>query len=325
MIEETFQVMVFVVCMVGSAFYAGIETGIISINRMRLRHHVREGLPGTETLEYYLEDTDRLLGTTLVGNNLTMVIVSIVLASLFANLFGSGGESIAAFVATVRVLIFGEYLPKAWFHSQPLERCRRFARLLRASEIVFKPISVTALWLTRWIVPGSSGSLPESTPFVTREDLKVLAREGEEHGVLSEEERVMIHRVFELSGKRAREIMVPREKITLINRNDTLTSFFETARSSGFTRLPVYDEEKKTFSGVVNVFDVLSFRGDSTGRPFGWLARRPLFVHESTPVDDILPLMRRFRQPMCLVTSTRENVCGLITTEDILEEIVGTA
>jgi putative hemolysin len=324
MMIEAFQIVVFLLCMVGSAFYAGIETGIISIHRMRLRHHVREGLPGAETLENFLKDSDRLLGTTLVGNNLTMVVVSVVLASLFAQLFESGGESIAAFVATVLVLIFGEYLPKAWFHSRPLERCRRFARLLRLSEIVFRPVSTAVLWITRWIVPGSTGSLTDSAPFVTREDLKVLAREGEEHGVLSQEERVMIHRVFELSGKRAREIMIPRDEITLVNRSDTLTSLFNTARTSGFTRLPVYDEDKKQFSGIVNVFDALSYRGDSTDRPLAWLARPPVFVHESTPVDDILPIMRRYKQPMCLVTGARENVCGLITTEDILEEIVGT-
>jgi len=325
MMIEAIQIIVFIVCMAGSAFYAGIETGIISIHRMRLRHHVREGLPGADTLEDFLEDSDRLLGTTLVGNNLTMVVVSVVLASLFAHHFGAGGESVAAIVATVLVLIFGEYLPKAWFHSRPLERCRRFVRLLRLSEIVFRPISTAVLWITRWIVPGSTGSLSDSAPFVTREDLKILAREGEEHGVLSQEERVMIHRVFELSGKRAREIMIPREEIIHVNRNDTLTSFFDVARSSGFTRLPVYDEDQKKFSAIVNVFDALSYRGDSTDRPLAWLGRPPLFVHESTPVDDILPIMRRYRQPMCLVTGARENVCGLITTEDILEEIVGTS
>jgi len=320
---ELLQLVAIVVCMGGTAFYAGIETGVISIHRMRLRHSVREGLPRADILEGFLENSDRLLGTTLVGTNLFMVIVSVVCASLGASLSHRWGEPTAAACATVLILVFCEYLPKAWFHSKPLDRCLQFARLLRISEVVFHPISTVIVWLTRWLVPGDAASLSEAVPFVTREDLKVLAHEGEEHGVLSTEEREMIHRVFELSSKQAKEIMIPRDQVTAVDRNAGMNAFFETARTSGFTRMPVYDEANAQFVGIINVLFVLSSAGDDTSRRVDWFMRPPLFVREDTPVDDILPIMRRYREPMCLVVNEQEDVTGLITTEDILEEIVG--
>lgn len=317
------QLLLIAFCMAGSAFFSGIETGVISIHRMRLRHFVRESLPGAATLQWFLDHSDRLLGTTLVGNNICNVIVSVVSASIAVGYLGAWGEPSATVLVAMLLLVFCEYLPKTWFQGRPLDRCRRFAGLLRISEVVFRPLSTGAVWLTRWLVPGPSKSLPESVPFVTREDLKILAREGEKDGVLSPRERVMIHRVFELSAKRAHQIMVPRSEMVYVNEKTTVAGFFETARQSKFTRIPVYDAGTDTFTGVINVFYVLSRKADPDQKAAP-LARPPLFVGESMPIDDILPLMRRFRHPMCLVKNSEEKIVGLITTEDILEEIVGT-
>ncbi|MDA0989473.1 MAG: CNNM domain-containing protein [Verrucomicrobia bacterium] len=320
---EFIQFTLILICMAGTAFYAGIETGMISIHRMRLRHFVRQGLPGADILQDLLSNSDRLLGTTLVGTNLCMVVVSVLSASLAVHFFHHWGEAVAVLVDSVFILIFCEYLPKAWFHGRPLDRCRRFSRLLKYSEIVLRPVSMSIIWLTRFIVPGSSNKLSDAVPFVTREDLKVLTRESEEHGILSPEESVMIHRVFELSGKLARQIMIPVGKVTRVSSAATVTQFLDVARESGFTRMPVFDEEKGKYVGIINVFFVLSYGAGEAEHPVEWYAKPPLLVRESTPVDDILPLMRRFRQPMCLVKSDAEIITGMITTEDILDEIVG--
>ena len=309
-------------CMVGAAFFAGIETGVISIHRMRLRHFVRESLPGAATLQWFLDHSDRLLGTTLLGTNICVVIVSVVSASVFARLIGAWGETLATVTVAILVLILCEYLPKSWFQSRPLDRCRRFAGLLKISEIAFRPLSLGIVWLTQWLVPGPTGSLAESVPFVTREDLKILAREGEKDGVLSPRERVMIHRVFELSTKCAHDIMVPRSQMVFIDEETAVNGFFETARQSKFTRIPVVDKKSDRFTGVLNVFYALSSKAEGSQKA-SVLARPPLFTTEDMPIDDILPLMRRFRHPMCLVKNATGEVTGLITTEDILEEIVG--
>lgn len=313
-----------IICMCLYAFFAGIETGVISIHRMRLRHFVKEGDLNARVLEGFIENYDRLLGTTLVGTNICVVITSVIAASLAIKLMRTGGEAVSSLIVSLLVLVFCEFLPKAWFRNRPIERCSRFVTGLRYAELLFKPISVTIIGITKLLVPGPAKSFAKPVPFVTREDLKILAREGEKDGVLSPRERDMIHRVFELSGKRAGEIIIPRKEMTVVYTDMSIPAFYNMARSRGFTRMPVIDRETGAFVGIINVFYVLSSAyAKSENATVGQFIRRPLLINENMPVDDIFPLLRRARQPMCLVTDTAGEVTGLITTEDILEEIVG--
>ena len=310
------------VCMIGHAFYAGIETGVISIHRMRLRHFVRKGSTNARILESFVTNFDRLLGTTLVGTNICLVVISVVSASLASRLHVPGGEGTSSAVMTLLVVVFAEYLPKAWFHSRPLERCQRFAGVLRVSEWILMPISFTVLSITKLISHGDKTAFAKPDPFVTREDLKILAREGEKDGVLSSKERYMIHRVIELSGKKAEDVMVPATEMVVAFSDMKMPEFFALARDCGLTRLPVLDRESGDFIGIINVFYVLSEGERQTGRTVGDFARPPQFIPARMPVDDILPRMRRARQPLCLVRKD-DAVVGLVTTEDVLRTIVG--
>ncbi len=310
-------------CLMFGAFFSGIETGLISIHRLRLRHFVRRGESGARLLQGYLDHPDRLLGTTLVGTNLSVVILSVVATGLLAHLFGPVGEPLAAVSVSLAVLVFGEYLPKTWFHSRPLERCRRFVGVLRVAEVVLRPLAILIVGVSRLLVRGDKRSFSSPAPFVTRDDLKVLAREGERDGVLSPRERTMIHRVFELSGKRASEIMVPLEEVHHVQTDTTVEAFRTLVRETGRTRMPVFDSRRDAFVGVINVFQVFSGAAMEPGRTVEDFMRPAFFIRADMPVDDILPRMRRFRQPMCLVIDEEDCVIGLVTTEDILEEIVG--
>lgn len=312
---------IILMCMLGSSFFSGMETGVISIHRMRLRHASRSGEHSSKLLEAYIADSDRLLGTTLTGNNICLVVMS-VLATSMVSAYGSWAETSSTVIMSVAVLIFCEYLPKAWFRSRPLDRCRRFTRFLRISEIALYPISKAIVFSSMWFIPGSRKGFARSAPFVTREDLEYLVHEGEQTGVLSPKERFMIHRVFDLSDRKAREIMTPLRQMSFVEADMNLAEFYEVARRCGFTRMPVYDGNRDEYTGVINVFYVLSSRNTDPNAKVAAFARPPLFIDAEMPVDDILPKLRRFRQPMCLVKEKGE-VAGLITTEDILEEIVG--
>lgn len=319
---DPFILLCIVGCMVGQAFFCGMETGVISIHRMRLKHFVKKGESGAKMLQDFLDHSDRLLGTTLVGTNIFLVVISVLAASLTNKAFGHASEPLSTIIVSVILLIFCEYLPKSWFRERPLERCRRYVGVLRLSEIVFTPISFVIIGITRMLVPGPRKSLSKPVPFVTREDLKILVKEGEQDGVLSPRERVMINRVIELSGKKARDIMIPRNKMEYVRSDTMLSDFFAKARETGFTRSPVWDEKTDTFVGVINVFYLLSQEADKT-RNVSELSRPPLFIPAEMPADDIFPKMRRSHQPLSLVVDESASVIGMITTEDILEEIVG--
>ncbi len=315
--------LVIVICMLGEAFFSGMETGMISIQRLRLRHLVDEGSRRARILQNFLDHSDRLLGTTLVGTNICVVIASVLAASVAAAFYPAWGKLISSVVMTAMLLVFCEYIPKAWFRSRPLERCIEFAHALRLSWIALRPLGAAVIWLTRCIVPRSSRGDRDGQPFVTRDDLKILTKELGEDGVISPRERTMIHRVFELSSRTAGQIMIPIDQMTLVHASTTVPELLQKTRGCGFTRLPVYSEQEKKFTGIVNIFDVLSSGAGPNGGCAADYMRTPQFISENMPVDDILPRMRSLRQPMCLVTNADSNAIGLVTTEDVLEEIVG--
>jgi CBS domain containing-hemolysin-like protein len=331
------QLIIILICLFGSAFYAGIETGIISIHRMRLEHKHRLGDETAGKLRDYLDNPDRLLGTTLVGNNICVVIISVVSVSIAEKILAHWGiiqetwintsinwtELISTLLTALIVLIFGEYLPKIWFYNKPQERCSRFIGVLRVSEIIFMPLSKTTIWITGILMPRLKSSFATSNTFVTKEDLKILTKESADVGELSPEEQLMINRVFELSHKRVHQIMIPLNKITFVNDDISLNEFFKVARDTGFTRIPAYNKKEDKFTGIINVFYVLSVPEQQYDRKISEFIRPPLLITEDMPVDDVLPHLRRSRNPTCLATNANGKVTGLVALEDILEEIVG--
>lgn len=312
-------------CLAGTAFFAGIETGVISIHRVRLRHHVEQGEAWAVILDDFLAHPDKLLGTTLVGTNLCMILASVLVAGIGVRLGGSAGEIILGILITLVVLVFCEYLPKAWFQSEPMQRCRPFAGLLRVSWLVLRPLSAMITWLTNWIVPGSPDGRGQTGryAFITKDELKVLAEEGQEHGLLSPRQKIMIHRVMELAAKTASQVMIPRARMTVTDAGATVDAFLSQAQQAGFTRLPVYDAAARKFVGIVNMFEPLAEERPTGDRPVAEFMRPPQFVPDTTPITEILPRLRRARQPMVLVTDAQSEVVGMITTEDIVREIVG--
>jgi len=317
------QLVVIVVCMLGEAFYSGMETGLISIHRMRLRHLLNEKRRGARLLQGFIDHPDRLLGTTLVGTNLCVETAAILAASAATTLMGQWGKPVVTVVLTALLVVFCEYLPKAWFQSRPLDRCLRFVDPLRWSWITLRPLGAIVTRIAGLLTPGGRDFSEARPAFVTRDELKLLTREGEQNGTLSPKERQMIHRVFELSHKTAKDIMIPREHMITVVRETTVPDLLHTARAAGVTRLPVTGEAPDEFVGIVNIFDVFAAPGATTEGTVADHMRPPPAIPEAMPVDEILPQMRMTRQQMCLVANEHNQVTGLVTTEDVLEEIVG--
>lgn len=317
------ELILILTCVAGSWFFSGIETGLISINRLRLRHLVRHKVKGALIAQRFLQKPDMLLGTVLVGNNIVNTVLSVMAASLGVRWFGAHGAWINSAVVTVLLLVLCEYFPKAWFQSFPARRCLPFAPLLNGLSRVLYPIGRPLMRVVQAMLPAPKDEGQKAQPVVTREELIHLAREGQQSGVLTPEEVRMIDGVFELKAMTCEEIMIPREKFLYVHHDTSVDDLRLFARAQDVSQFPVFHKEQQQFVGVVYIFDVLADEAPA-GKTAAAYLRPPQWVMRNTPVDHVLPRMRVTRQPVVLVTDEKYETVGLVALEDVLEEVVGT-
>lgn len=314
------QILLVVTAVALTGYYAGIETGIISLRRVRLEHLRRMGDRRARLVGHFLEHTDRLFGTTLVGTNLCTVAASVVAASLMVNWIGRWGAGISSVVMTVVILVFGEYLPKAWFRVRPTERSLRLVGFLSSSEKLLYPVGRLLTALIKLVMPLARHRDAFSHPFIRRDELRLLALESEVSGRITRREREIIDAILELPSRRVAEAMTPAQRMVTIPVDAPAGEAVELARRSGYMRLVVVSADGTRVVGVVNVLDVIRLEGERG--PLAEFLGPAYFVGPEAPLTEVLQQMRMLREPLLLVGS--EGDCrGLITTEDILRLVVG--
>lgn len=318
-------ILLFATCFVGTAFFEGIETGVISCHRLRLRALAEKGVKHLAILEYFLTNPDRLLGTTLIGTNICTVTLSVLAARYCSDLMGTWGDVVADILMTILILIFCGYIPKAWFQSDPIERSRPFATTLWFTSIVLRPLAYLITKITNVFLPSTLNQSNNTRPLISRDEIDLLAKESADRGILSPRQRIMIHRVVELTGKMAAQVMIPRERMVVVKHSQRIREFLDLTQLSHYTRLPVWDESAGKFVGIANLFDILALDPAEYERSIADFMRPPQFINATTPLTEIFPRMRSSRQPMGLVINVQTEVVGVLTTEDILNHIVGTA
>jgi putative hemolysin len=319
------ELTLFVFFLMASAFYSGIETGIVSINRVRLRHQVKRRDRRALLLERFMDDPENMLSTSLVGTNLANTAFTVIGTRMMVDLMGSPrvGGAVSAVVLTLLILVFGEYLPKAWFQSHPLVRSGRFMSIFRLSQILFKGISWPVVSLVRMVIPPPNVEEGEERARITRQDIQfLLSRESGSTPDLGEQRRRMVVGVFDLSEKQARDVMIPRERMLQVKPDTPMSEVLELARKSKVKTFPVYSEVEKRFTGILRLEDIFE-RIDDPDLTVPDLIRPPQYVEEDLPADDLIPWMRLSRQPVLLVRDDNGTVTGFVTTEVVLAEIVG--
>ncbi|MGD0650547.1 MAG: CNNM domain-containing protein [Verrucomicrobiia bacterium] len=306
-----------------SAFFSGIETGLISLNRVRLRHEVERRNRRAMILNTFVENTERLLGTTLIGTNLANVVVAVSASVLATHLFGANAliGLAATVVASSVLLIVSEITPKTLFRHYTHRLCMTCADVLNATAWLFAPLVGLFGVLMRAIARvGKRAEQPRSF-FVTREELKQLAKEGEAGGALTTDERQMIDGVFDFPYKTVHEIMVPLSRTVTVARDTPIRELFEISQRTGYARLPVREGDK--ISGVVNVYEILFENVARDGKTARELMQNAQFVRSTDRIDRILPVLRASRNPISVVINPEGQHLGIVTIEDIVGEIVG--
>ncbi|MFP8889861.1 hemolysin family protein [Natrialbaceae archaeon A-CW2] len=309
-----------------SGFFSSSEIAMFSLPKHRVEGMVEDEVPGAERVKALKDDPHRLLVTILVGNNIVNIAMSsIATAVISIHLGGLYGVIFATFGITAIVLLFGESAPKSYAVENTETWSVRIAKPLKATEYMLYPLVVLFDYLTRMVnrVTGSSGAI--ETPYVTRDEIQEMIESGEREGVLEEEEHEMLTRIFRFNNTIVKEVMTPRLDMTAVPRDAGIDEAIETSIQSGHARLPIYEGSLDNVQGVVHIRDLvrdLNY-GESADITIDDVIRPTLHVPESKNVDELLREMRENRMHMAIVIDEFGTTEGLVTMEDLVEEIVG--
>ena len=306
-----------------SAFFSASETAITTLWPWKVKE-LAEDEEGEGPFSLLERDITRFLTTILVGNNLVNIAATALVTDLATKAFGSAGVGIATGLMTFLVLFFGEITPKslAVHHADRLARV--VVRPIYWLSILLYPIGRFFTWASTLIL-RALGLEPRDEPLVTEDELRLILAGAERSGTIEEAEEDMIEGVLELGETQVKEIMVPRVEIVAVRAEASLREFLELVREHRFSRYPVYEENIDHVVGIALVKDLLDYVDD--GRldevRVGAIAHDPYFVPETMPVWNLLLELRRRKIHMAIVVDEFGGTAGLVTLEDIIEEIVG--
>ena len=318
------QTIALVILLIGSGFFSASETSLMSLSKIRIRHMQEEGVKGAKLVASLIEDSNKLLSTILVGNNVVNIAATSISTSLFMTLLGSNGVPVATAVMTVLVLLFGEITPKTIAANNSEKVAIFVSRPIKVIIFILKPV-VWVFNLVTGVIFKILGVKDKSNqPYITEEELKTMVNVGHEEGVLEIEEREIINNVFQFGDMQAKEAMVQRLDMIAINSEDKYEEIIEMFKNEKFSRMPVYNESIDDIIGILNIKDII-FLSDEEIQQFNIkdYIREPFFTYEFKKITQLLEEMKIEKSQMAIVVDEYGGTAGLITIEDLVEVIVG--
>jgi Mg2+/Co2+ transporter CorB len=318
-----------------SGFFSGSETALTAASRGKLRSQADRGNRGAARALDITEDNERLIGSVLLGNNLVNILATSLATALFTRAFGESGVALATLVMTLLVLIFAEVLPKTYAITRPEGAASIAARPIGIVVTVFAPIVSTVRWLVRGVLRLFGVQTdPDSHILAVREEIAGALQLGHSEGIVEKEDRDRILGALDLSDRAVEEIMLHRSGIEMIDADAPPEKILSQCLASPHTRLPVFKNEPENIIGVIHAKDLLRAMHKQLAGPDGSfadltefniveIAKEPYFVPETTSLDDQMREFLRRHSHFALVVDEYGSLQGLITLEDILEEIVG--
>ncbi|WP_294350989.1 hemolysin family protein [uncultured Clostridium sp.] len=321
----TGEIILLVILLVLSGFFSMAETALMSLSKIRIRHMVEEKVKGAKLVEKLLEEPNKLLGAILIGNNIVNIGASSLATNVTAKLLGGSEASIAisTFGMTILVLIFGEITPKS-IAKQKSESVSLFvSRPIRLCVIIFKPFVAIFTGISSLFIRLFGGDPKATEPFITEEELKTMVGVSEEEGVLEDVEKEMIFNVFDFADMQVKDVMVQRVDVTAIDSEATYDEILEVVKKEQFSRIPVYNENIDDVIGILNVKDLIIADQSSENFKVADYVREPFYTFEFKKIAEVFNEMKKTRTPMAVVLDEYGGTVGIITMEDIIEEIVG--
>ena len=315
------QIILFFVMIVLSAFFAMSETALVSLSRFKVRHWVEKKKFGSTYVKKLKDNPGVLLSTILVGNNLVNVAAAAIATSIAIEIFHENAIGIAIGVATFLILIFGDILPKSIGNN---------------NNEILAPIVAPVVWnlsiaiypLTRaleYFLKGVNKLIgTKKLPIVTEEELKIIVKASEEEGSIKEIEKKMIQRIFDFDNTLVSDVMTRKKSMILVSADMQIKDMLHLPIAKMYSRFPVYEKNKDNIVGILYLKDTLKFvKEGKFDIPVKQIMKKPFFVFGNKKMDTMLRLFQERKQHMAIVIDEKAHVVGLVTIENILEEIVG--
>ncbi|HXK44657.1 MAG TPA: hemolysin family protein [bacterium] len=305
-----------------AAFFSASETAFVSLGTYHLKKIPDED-PRKKRLEFWLKYPHRILATTLVGNTIVESLASILAASIAYRSSGRISLGIMAFLVMFLILVMGEIIPKS-LAKKYAEKFVGYAIVpMRIFTLILEPFNRFLLGFAEVFLSLFRVSIDSILPVVTEEDIKAMVSAGEEEGLIEEEERQMIHSIFELGDKMVSEVMIPRVNIVAVDVNATIKEILSLVAKEGYSRYPVYRGNFDAIEGIVYLKDIVARGFEREDLLAKDIMRKTYFVPETKKVNDLMKELQAQQIQMAIVVDEYGGTAGLVTMEDLVEEIVG--
>lgn len=316
------QIIVLVILIILSTYFSMSETALTSLSKIRLRTMVDEKIKNAKLIQNVIEEPDKLLSAILIGNNLVNIGASSLATSLAIQKWGSTGAGIATGLLTLIILIFGEITPKT-FATKNAEKVSLFViKPIKLCMDIFTPIIFILNIITGFILKLLGVKKNDNSPKITESELLTMVNVSHEEGVLEIDEREMINNVVDFANSDAKDVMIPRTDIIAVNITASYEELTELFKKETFSRMPVYEENIDNIVGIIALKDLL-FIKDINNFNIKNIMREPFFTYESKCLKELFSEMRVKRIPMAIIADEYGGTSGIVTLEDMLEEIVG--
>jgi putative hemolysin len=307
-------------CWIVLFFFNGIESGLLSIDPVRLRQNVKRRVPAALRLNRLLKNPERLLVTVLLVTNAADIVGLLLLTRQLVRSWGYAGFFFSLAIALPVYLFLLSVLPKSLFRRFPFHALARLAGVLEFVSILFSPLLELGAWLGRLLLPDRAAK--RARLFAAREELKQITTESEREGSLTATERAMIHNVVDFRGVKVRDVMVPLPKVVAVRSSTSTQEALALSASSGLDRLPVITPEGQP-DGLINVLDILVEQNGA--RPLSDYMRRIVTTNEEDPAYRIVQRLRTAHVGLAAVLDEKRNLRGIVTIEDLIRRLVSSS
>jgi CBS domain containing-hemolysin-like protein len=319
--ELLFGVFIILFCIACEGFFSGTETAMVSIDRTRIKALAEKGSKKAALIDAVLEKPEKFFSTTLLGTNMVVVLSNAVATFMVIKYLGERYEYITILIMIPLILIFGEIVPKTVYRYHAEQMATHVIYPLKVISVIFYPFVAILSWLTSLFVRLFGLDSARFRPLTTKEDLENYLDMWNIDSSLKTAERKMIERIFDFSETAVEDIMIPLVNIKAVEVSDSIDKAVSLAQKAGYSRIPVYSDEAYNIIGMVHAFDLLSAQGKILSLKD--LMRPARYVPNSMPIDDLLKQLRTEGNSIAVVVNEYGGTIGIVTVEDILEEVVG--